>query len=109
MRSRIRRPGHRDQPASWLYLALRPWIILPLFLVILLSCFLPSSSATGTPTWPARPAPGADAAVQDLQIGLRARHALLQEQGLRGLVVGVSVHQPRAQLWGTVHTRVLPR
>src|SRR5438132_9798856 len=109
MRSRIRRPGHRDQPASRLYLALRPWIILPLFLVVLLSCFLPSSSATGTPTWTARPAPGADAAVQDLQIGLRARNALLQEQGLSGLDVGVSVHERVATLWGTVPTRELAR
>jgi osmotically-inducible protein OsmY len=109
MRSRIRRPGHRDQPASWLYLALRPWILLPLFLVILLSCFLPSSSATGTPTWAARPAPGADETVQDLKIGLRAQNALVEDQALAGLDLGVSVHHRVATLWGTVPTGKVAR
>jgi BON domain len=65
--------------------------------------------AADPPVWvPSAPPPG-NLTVHDLELTLRARRALLQDNLLMGQGLGVSVHNRVATLWGTVSTPELSR
>jgi len=68
---------------------------------------LSATKATDAPAWTPARFQSVDATLQDLELTLRARKAILQDDKLAALNLGVTVRGRVAILWGTVATKEL--
>jgi len=70
------------------------------FATLLLSFFYAPAGAEPV-AWVPSPAQPVNRVSEDLELGLRARKALLQDQELAGQILGLSIRNRVATLWGT--------
>src|SRR5437016_14561422 len=107
MRSKSRINDNQPWWANLLRTAAKPLIALALLLGTLLFCSLPSLVATNNPMWQPSPTQAVDPAMQDMELGLRARMALTEDPVLTMREVGIDVSNRLAFRWGTVAATAL--
>jgi hypothetical protein len=94
-------------PRSLLRAWVRPMLGLVACLGMLSLLPLSATKATDAPAWMPRRLQSVDATIYDLELTLRARKALLQDDKLAVQNLGVTVRERVAILWGTVPSKEL--